>query len=258
VSTFLFDKIVFGPVKSRRLGISLGINLLPTNRKLCNFDCVYCECGLNITNDIKSKLPAREEVSDALKKKLQEMQAGNQLPDVITYAGNGEPTIHPQFDLIIEDTIQIRNQFCPNAKISVLSNATMLHSSKVVNALKKVDQNILKLDSGLNSSIVQINRPSKFVGTQNLIDQLKQFEGNLIIQTLFTRGTINNTYIDNTTPENIDLWCKAIISIRPQKVMIYTIDRDTPFEGLKKVSLQELQTIAKKINELGIDTQVSG
>lgn len=259
MATFLFDKIVFGPVKSRRLGVSLGINLLPLHRKVCNFDCVYCECGLNTPDtNVNEKLPTREMVSSALRQKLEEMKANGQAPDVITFAGNGEPTIHPQFAGIIDDTIVLRDTYFTKAKISVLSNATMLHKQDVVEALLKADQSILKLDSGLESSINQINQPAKTVSVGKLIDQFQQFKGKLIIQSLFTRGTIGNNKIDNTTEADINAWIGSLKQIQPEMVMIYTIERDTPYEGLRKVPVEELKAIAKLVNAIGINTQVNG
>lgn len=259
MATFLFDKIVFGPVKSRRLGVSLGINLLPLHRKVCNFDCVYCECGLNtLGTSVDEKLPTREMVSSALRQKLDEMKVNGQAPDVITFAGNGEPTIHPQFAGIIDDTIAMRDLYFPKAKISVLSNATMLHKQDIVKALLKADQSILKLDSGLESSINQINKPAKSLSVSKLIDQFQQFKGKLIIQSLFTRGTIGNNKIDNTTEADINAWIESLKQIQPEMVMIYTIERDTPYEGLRKVPVDELKAIAKLVNAIGINTQVNG
>jgi len=257
MSTFLFDKIVFGPVKSRRLGVSLGINLLPVDRKLCNFDCVYCECGLNIKGSSNSPLPLRKEVYEALELKLSEMQQSGETPDVITFAGNGEPTMHPDFDAIIQDTIDLRNKFFPQSQISVLSNSTMLHKPSVVEALKKVDQNILKLDSGLLSTIIKLNKPTGNYDLGKIIAQLKEFQGNLIIQTMFTRGEVDGTMIDNTLEEDVCSWQKTIETIKPKMVMIYTIDRDTPFDGLKKIPKSELESIAQRIKLLGIVIQVS-
>jgi len=257
MSTFLFDKIVFGPVKSRRLGVSLGINLLPVDRKLCNFDCVYCECGLNIKGNSNSPLPLRKEVYEALELKLSEMQQSGETPDVITFAGNGEPTIHPDFDVIIQDSIDLRNKYFPRSLISVLSNSTMLHKPSVVDALKKVDQNILKLDSGLLSTIIKLNKPTGNYDLGKIIAQLQEFQGNLIIQTMFTRGEVDGTMIDNTLEEDVCSWQKTIETIKPKMVMIYTIDRDTPFDGLKKIPKSELESIAQRIKSLGIDIQVS-
>lgn len=257
--TFLFDKIVFGPVKSRRLGVSLGINLLPISRKLCNFDCVYCECGLNSsTPNDHSPLPTRKEVFEALNAKLAEMKQSGEEPDVITFAGNGEPTMHPQFADVIEDTIVLRNKYFPSTSISVLSNSTMLHKSSVMEALQKVDQNIMKLDSGLLSTIESINKPVGNYDLEKITAQLQRFNGKLIVQSMFTRGNLSGKPIDNTSESDLAAWEKIIRTIHPRKVMIYTIDRDTPFEGLQKVSKEELVTIGKRIELLGIEVQVSG
>ena len=257
MSTFLFDHVVFGPVKSRRLGVSLGINLLPIDRKLCNFDCVYCECGLNTKGENNSPLPTRKEVFEALELKLSQMQQSGETPDVITFAGNGEPTMHPDFPAIVQDTIALRNTYFSSAKISVLSNSTMIHKASVVEALKKVDQNILKLDSGLLSTIQKLNKPTGKYNLEKTILQLKEFGDNLIIQTMFTRGEVNGLLIDNTSEDDLSAWQKAIETIQPKMVMIYTIDRDTPFLGLKKISKDEMNEIAKRIKLLGINVQIS-
>lgn len=260
MATFLFDEIIFGPVKSRRLGISLGINLLPTNRKICNFNCIYCECGWTRQSD-KSPgvLPLREEVYNALDHKLAEMKAINQKPDVITYAGNGEPTLHPDFPGIIDDSISLRNKYFPSARIAVLSNATTIRDQSVKAALLKVDQNILKLDSAFDTTICIHNQPSSGIKAEELISSLAGFDGKLIIQTLFLRGKYKNQLIDNTTPEEVDAWLKALDKIRPSEVMIYTISRDTPPEGgeLHKVPAPQLREIASKVEKLGIKTQIS-
>jgi wyosine [tRNA(Phe)-imidazoG37] synthetase (radical SAM superfamily) len=258
MSTFLFDKIVFGPVKSRRLGVSLGINLLPTGCKVCNFNCIYCECGLNTTEEIKNhKLPSRYEVYEALEQKLQEMKNNSESPDVITFAGNGEPTIHPAFASIIDDTIELRNRYFPEAQISVLSNSTMIHNNNVVAALQKIDQNILKIDSAIPSTIHDMNQPTgKFI-LNELIEHLKSFNGRLIIQTLFTRGQHNGRIVDNTTELELTAWAAVIKEVTPQKVMIYTIERNTPVSGLQKISADDLNKIAERIKPLGIEVQVS-
>lgn len=259
MSTFLFDKIVFGPVNSRRLGVSLGINLLPIHKKVCNFDCVYCECGLNTAGaEISDKLPAREMVYDALCEKLEAMKANNEAPDVITFAGNGEPTMHPQFAEIIDDTILLRDSYFPAAKISVLSNASMLHKKEILDALLRADQSLLKLDSGLESTIHSINQPVRSIPVDKLVQQFLQLKGKLIIQSLFTRGNVNNQYIDNTTEADLEAWLVCLKQIKPEMVMIYTIDRDTPYEGMQKVKVDELNAIAKRVNALGIKTQVNG
>jgi len=260
MSTFLFNEIIFGPVKSRRLGVSLGINLLPAERKICNFNCIYCECGwTGDSGKNLSNLPSRREVYKALESKLLLMKEKKQHPDVITYAGNGEPTLHPEFPGIIDDSIELRNKYFPDARIAVLSNATAIRNPEVREALLKVDQNILKFDSACDNTIQRHNQPARKIIAAELIKELKGFNGRLIVQTLFLRGYYKGSVIDNTTPEELGGWLKAIDEIRPAEVMIYTISRDTPEGGqLEKIPLFELQAIAKMVNVLGIKTQVSG
>lgn len=260
MATFLFDEIIFGPVRSRRLGVSLGINLLPTKRKICNFNCIYCECGW--TRDIEkavSHLPGREEVYNALDSKLSKLIKKNIIPDVITYAGNGEPTLHPDFPGIIDDSIILRDKYFKKTRIAVLSNATTISNPLIKNALLKVDQNILKLDSAFDSTIKIHNQPRVNVNVEELINNLIGFDGKLIIQTLFLRGIHNGKVVDNTTQVEIREWLKAIERIKPSEVMIYTISRDTPEDArLKKVPLNELKEIAALVESIGIRTQVSG
>jgi wyosine [tRNA(Phe)-imidazoG37] synthetase (radical SAM superfamily) len=260
MTTFLFDEIIFGPVKSRRLGVSLGINLLPVKNKICNFNCIYCECGW--TKDLEtavSHLPGRQEVNEALDKKLSEMKDNGLVPDVITFAGNGEPTLHPNFAGIIDDSIILRDKYFPEAKIAVLSNATTITKPSVKAALLKADKNILKLDSAFDSTVGLLNQPRVKINVNELINNLAAFKGKLIIQTLFIRGIYNDKVIDNTTPEEITAWLKAIERIKPREVMIYTISRDTPEGGqLNKVPVKELRGIAALVESLGIKTQVSG
>ena len=248
MATFLFDKTIFGPVLSRRLGVSLGVNLLPNDTKVCTFDCIYCECGWNPKVAlIKPKLPTRVEVRQKLELKLKELIQFNQQPDVITFAGNGEPTIHPEFGFIIDDTLELRDKYCPNARVAVLSNATMLHKSTVVNALKKIDDNILKLDAGSLDFINTVNLPNKTMDIDQLVRQLQKFEGKLIVQTMFLKGEHNGVKFDNTTPKEVELWMEQLAKIKPEKVMIYSIARDTPSNQLIKVEQKELNDIAAKI-----------
>ena len=259
MATFLFDKIIFGPVKSRRLGVSLGINLLPATKKICNFNCIYCECGW--TPGIKGEpgsLPSRQDVYNALDNKLRLMKENDMPPDVITFAGNGEPTLHPEFTGIIDDTIELRNKYFPGTKIAVLSNSTTINQPAIREALLKVDQNILKLDSGFDLTVRIHNQPKVNVKVEELIENLKKFNGQLIVQTLFLKGSYDGKTIDNTTPEEIEAWLKAIEMIKPSEVMIYTISRDTPVGGvLQKVKPSELKRIAEMVNKMGIKTQVS-
>lgn len=259
MGVFLFDKIIFGPVKSRRLGVSLGINLLPVDEKFCNFNCIYCECGWS--KEIKEQnivFHDAELVVETLEMKLDEMKLNNEPLDVITYAGNGEPTLHPKFDFIIEETIRLRNEFFPKAKIAVLSNATTLHNAKKVAALKLIDQNILKLDSAFIETINLLNAPQGKYDLNKLIKQFISFEGNLIIQTMFVKGTYNQQTVDNSTDLEVNAWLQLIEKVKPKQVMIYTIARDTPVDTLEKVSMERLNEIAEKVKALGIDVQVSG
>ena len=258
MSTILFDKIVFGPVHSRRLGVSLGINLLPVDGKVCSFDCIYCECGLNRDGRTGSKLPTRECVKKELEETLLSMAATGKAPDVITFAGNGEPTLHPDFEGIIDDTICLRNKFFPKAKIAVLSNATMLHKREVFNALLQVDDAILKLDSISDRRIRQINAPnSPSFCSKELVEQLSRFNGKAIIQTMFLKGNLQGESVDNTTDEEIKGWIDALKVIQPRQVMIYTIDRETPVKNLQKVTKEELEVIAEYARIQGFEVSVS-
>lgn len=258
MSTFLFDQIIFGPVKSRRLGISLGVNLLPTDSKVCSFDCIYCECGWTPRERVcKVTLPSREEVANRLEVQLSKMLEKRELPDVITFAGNGEPTLHPDFAAIIDDTISLRNQYAPDCRIAVLSNATMIQKESVFNALLKVDDNILKLDSAIPETVELLDCPMGHFNLNEVIEQLIRFGESASIQTLFVRGEYNGVKIDNTTPEELDAWLEALKRIKPAQVMIYTIARDTAAQGLEKISLDELNRIAERVREAGFEVQVS-
>ena len=258
MSTILFNQIVFGPVKSRRLGVSLGINLLPVDGKLCSFDCIYCECGLNAQGKGNGIIPSREEVKSALEKKLMEMKSEHAPLDVITFAGNGEPTLHSDFSAVIDDTIELRDKYFPETKISVLSNASMIHKPEVFQALLKIDNNILKLDSIKDEYVYNVDRPQNTAFTVGkLIENLKKFEGRLIIQTMFIKGMYNSINVDNTSDEHIAEFIDALRKINPQLIMIYTIARETPVKGIEKVSEEELNRIAEKIREAGVKVSVS-
>ncbi len=259
MSTFLFDQIIFGPVKSRRLGVSLGINLLPTDSKVCSFNCIYCECGWTPRQrEKKAELPSRTVVAQKLEEKLLAMKSAGKLPDVITFAGNGEPTLHPEFAGIIDDTVQLRNAIAPGCKIAVLSNSSMIGNESVFQALLKVDDNILKLDSAIPETVMALDCPAGKFDIGQTISQLTRFGQHAIIQTMFIRGTFKDRLIDNTTEKELDAWLEAIGRIRPRQVMIYSIARDTPAEGLVKVPLKDLNRIADMVRKTGIDVQVSG
>lgn len=255
--TIIYPSPIFGPIKSRRLGVSLGINLLPHDGKVCTFDCLYCECGFNADRRSKSPLPTREDVVVALEKKLQEMSQNGALPDVLTFAGNGEPTIHPHFEEIIDDTIALRNKYCPKAKVSVLTNATLITRKKVFDALSKVDNNILKLDTVDTNYIMDVDRPVGSYDLAAIVERMKAFKGKAIIQTMFLKGTIGDKNLDNTGDKYVMPWLEIIKEISPREVMIYTIDRETPQKGLQKATKEELDRIVLLLTDAGIKASAS-
>lgn len=257
MSGILFDEIVFGPVKSRRFGVSLGINLLPLHGKMCSFNCVYCECGLNEDHKKeKNKLFTAEEINTSLRNRFVALNSGGLIPDNITFAGNGEPTLHPDFENIIENAIRLRNEFFPKAKITVLSNATRLDRPAVKRALLKIDNNVLKLDAGTDATFQSINRPTHPLTLAQVVENLKGFGGNLTIQTMLVRGEVDGKTVDNTTEEELTLWLQHIESIKPKLVMLYPIDRQTPYNTLEKVPKAEFQSLAKRIEAIGIKVEV--
>ena len=257
MSTIIYPSPIFGPVHSRRLGISLGINLLPADGKVCSFDCIYCECGFNEDHRPSLPLPTREEVAQKLEAKLQQMVSDGQLPDVLTFAGNGEPTCHPHFAEIIADTIRLRNQYCPKAKVSVLSNSTMIHRPQVHDALMQVDNNILKLDTVDPAYINKVDHPNGTYDVHLIIDRLKAFQGHVIIQTMFMRGECQGESVDNTGDAYVNPWLEAVKAIAPQQVMIYTIDRETPTQGLLKATHEQLDQIRDRVIAAGIPCTAS-
>lgn len=256
--TSLFHDIIFGPVRSRRLGLSLGVNLLPSESKLCSFDCIYCECGWNAEHPGPRRFNDREQMRTRLEAVLRRMIADNTPPDVITFAGNGEPTLHPDFERIIDDTLALRDALCPAARVSVLSNATQLHRDDVRRALLRVDNNILKLDSAFDETVRRMNNPQNpAYSVRGIVEQMKRFEGRMILQTMFLRGICNGIPVDNTTEEEIAAWLRLVGEIRPRQVMVYSLDRDTPCPTLEKVPHEELQTIGARVEALGIPCSVA-
>ena len=257
----LFGQIVYGPIHSRRLGTSLGMELMPLEHKLCTFNCVYCECGWNEPVS-HPKLPTREEVKEALEKKLQEMAnekcENGKCPDVITFSGNGEPTLHPDFLGIIEDTCALRDQYCPNAKVSVLSNSTQLGRPDVVQALRLCDNRILKLDAGTDTMMRRIDLPvNPSLTVETIIAWLLQFDGDFTLQTCFLRGEHKGEIIDNTTPEELEAWYQAVDRLHPKQIMIYVIDRKTPEEHLSKIPREEMERIAAPLIAKGYNVSIS-
>ncbi|HCC87691.1 MAG TPA: radical SAM protein [Prevotella sp.] len=263
MSTVIYPSPIYGPVHSRRLGISLGINLMPDDGKICTFDCLYCECGFNVDRRTRSHYPTREVVAEALEKQLVKMHNDKEHPDVLTFAGNGEPTGNPHFPEIIDDTVRLRDKWCPGAKISVLSNSTFIYREDVRKALMKVDNNILKLDTVNVDYIRKVDRPTQPTYDVNkIIDYMKRFNGHIIIQTMFMKGDTYNSNgekvsVDNTGDRYVEPWLEAVNSIAPQEVMVYTIDRETPDHDLRKASHEELDSIRDRVMDLGIPCTAS-
>ena len=258
MSTIIYPSPIFGPIHSRRLGVSLGINLQPADGKICTFDCIYCECGFNADHRPTLPRPTREEVAAALEAKLREMAEKGPKPDVLTFAGNGEPTAHPHFAEIIDDTIRLRDKYCPMAKVSVLSNSTMLHRKQVHEALMRVDNNILKLDTVSMEYIRKVDRPQQpSYDVEDIIGSLKAFNGHVIIQTMFMKGMSKGEDVSNVKEEYIRPWLDAVERIRPMEVMVYTIDRETPDHDLRKATPEELDRIAERVQLLGFPVSVS-
>ncbi len=255
--TALYTDIIYGPVHSRRLGLSLGVNLLPLHSKICSFDCVYCECGWNGEHRGEHRFNSREDVREALAAQLRKMADEGGLPDVITFAGNGEPTMHPDFEGIIDDTIALRDELSPATKVSVLSNATQLGRADVRRALAKVDNNILKLDSAFDETVRIMNNPCGHYSVAEVVAGMKVFGGELIVQTMFLRGEYDGCRIDNTTDREVGVWLSLVREIAPKQVMVYSIARDTPCRTLEKVSHEELAAIAARVEALGIKCSVA-
>lgn len=257
--TILFHSTVFGPIRSRRLGVSLGINLSPSDGKVCSFDCIYCEAGYNSQGTGKAGLPTREKVARDLRAKLSAMKAAGDPLDVITFSGNGEPTMNPDFPGIISDVIALRDEFYPEAKVSVLTNSTRIFSPETAEALKRVDNNILKLDSAVEDTMRLIDQPvsAKFT-VESVVEALRQFAGTGIIQTMMLRGEHGGRRVDNTTEEEIAALTEAYRRIRPREIMIYSLDRSTPEEKLVKIEKEELSRIGERIGrETGIPVKVN-
>lgn len=255
--TIIYPSPIFGPIHSRRLGVSLGINLLPSDGKCCSFDCIYCECGLNKDFVPKKKMPTREEVREALEAQLQKMQAEGPAPDVFTFAGNGEPTLHPHFPEIIDDTLALRDKYFPDAKVSVLTNATQIIRPSVFQALCKVDNNICKLDTISPDYISLIDQPHKGYDINRIIGKLIDFGPRCIIQTMFMNGEHDGKSVCNVTDSFVAPWLDALKQISPREVMIYTIDRETPVSGLEKATHEQLDSIADRVRQLGFVCKVA-
>lgn len=249
-----FDDIVFGPIVSRRLGSSLGVNLLPTKGKLCNFDCVYCECGWN-KDGISDKLfPSLADIEAALEKKMSKAISDGLHIDSVTFSGNGEPTVHPDFPAVIDVTLRLRDKYFPQAKVSVLSNATMIGRRAVFEALRRVDNPILKIDASSDELIQQINKPMGRYVLAEVVRDLKRFDGNFILQTMF----LKSPDFDTTTPEAIQAWIEIVREIRPREIMVYTIDRETPDKRLEKYTVEQMTGFVQPLLDDGFKIQIRG
>lgn len=259
MQTVLFHDTIFGPIHSRRLGTSLGINLMPNDGKICSFDCLYCEAGFNAQGAGKSGLPPREDVRRKLEDKLAAMARAGDPLDVITFSGNGEPTLHPDFAGIIDDTIELRDKYFPSVQISVLSNATRIGRPEIDRALRLIDNNILKLDSAVPETVALLDRPNDpGFDIARVIDRIADFGSNAIVQTMLTAGEHRGRLVDNTTDEEVDALIKAYLQIQPREIMIYTIDRQTPEKSLRHIAPQTMQRIAERIqHETGIPVQLT-
>ena len=248
------EEVVFGPIHSRRLGSSLGINLLPEKGKICTFDCIYCECGWNKDGHSDTKLPTAEKVRNALETKLKQCQTVHAPIDSITFSGDGEPTINPEFPQIIDDTIALRDKYYPQSKITVLSNATMVHKPEVFNALRKVDNPTMKIDAPTNELIEKINHPAPGYDIHRVIEALKLFNGDFILQTMF----LKSKDFDSSSPEVLNGWMDIVCLLKPREIMVYTIDRPTPEEDLQKFTVYEMRSLVQPLIDEGFVIQIKG
>lgn len=257
MSGFLFEQVIFGPIKSRRLGISLGLNLLPENEKHCTFNCLYCECGWTTPKNKRClSFPPRDIIKSELEKRLKAISDKGSFIDAITYAGNGEPTIHPEFTGIMNDTVELRDSYFPDAKIVVLSNGTMTGNEDIRNALLKADINQLKLDAGTEETFQKLNNPIIKITLNEIIENYKKFNGNFTVQTLFTKANFKNKTIDNTHPDEVQAWLEKLKILKPNLVIIYPIAREAPLSEVEKIPPEVLQEIGKKVEEAGFEVEI--
>ncbi len=249
-----FDDIVFGPIFSRRLGSSLGVNILPSKGKLCNFDCVYCECGWNKDGIAERRFPTFHEVEQALEEKMSKAAAEGVPVDSITFSGNGEPTMHPEFSRIIDVTLRCRDRYYPDAKVSVLSNATLIGRKEVADALKRVDNPILKIDASSDELIRKMNRPVGTYRLEDVVEAMMGFEGGFVLQTMF----LKSPQFDTAGEEALEAWRELVRKLRPREVMVYTIDRETPDKSLEKYTVEEMTAFVQPLVDEGFKVQVRG
>ncbi len=249
-----FDDIVFGPIFSRRLGSSLGVNILPSKGKLCNFDCVYCECGWNADGVSDKKYPSLSDVASALEVKLAELSKAGAAVDSITFSGNGEPTMNPDFAAIVDVTLQLRDRFYPAAKVSVLSNATLAWRDDIFSALARIDNPIMKIDAGTDVLVTAVNKPVGKYSVDKVVESLRRFDGNFVLQTMFVRSK----EFDTTALEALSRWMDIVRELSPREIMIYTIDRETPDKTLQKYSVEEMTSFVQPLLDEGFKIQIKG
>ena len=248
------EETVFGPIHSRRLGSSLGINLLPRRGKVCTFDCIYCECGWNADGRGDQVLPTAAEVRSALEDKLAECLLDGTPIDSITFSGDGEPTLNPEFPRIIDDTLRLRDAYYPGAKVSVLSNASRVHVPEIAAALARVDNPILKIDAPTDELIARIDRPAPGYRLERVLEALRGFHGNFVLQTMFLRSPD----FDSSSPEVLEGWMDIVRELRPRKVRVYTIDRPTPAQGLEKFTVAQMRALVQPLIDEGFDIDIKG
>ena len=249
-----FDDIVFGPIFSRRLGSSLGVNLLPSKGKLCNFDCIYCECGWNKDGAGDRNFPLLADIESALETKMSALAAEGGKVDSITFSGNGEPTMHPDFPEVIDITLRLRDRFFPDAKVSVLSNATLIGRKAVADALMRVDNPILKLDASTDELVRKINKPVGTYRLDEVVGNMKLFQGRFVLQTMFLKSPDFNT----AEAEALVRWMDIVREVGPREIMVYTIDRETPDKSLEKYTVDEMRELVRPLIEEGYDIQIRG
>ena len=249
-----FDEIVFGPIFSRRLGSSLGVNLLPSKGKLCNFDCVYCECGWNKDGRGDAVFPKLSDIEAALEEKMSRASEDGVRIDSVTFSGNGEPTMHPDFAAVIDVTLRMRDRYFPDAKVSVLSNATMIGRTDVMEALMRVDNPILKIDASSDELIGRINKPVGRYRLDDVVENLRKFEGRFVLQTMFLRSP----EFDTASPEALGRWMDIVRELKPREIMVYTIDRETPDKSLGKYTVEEMKGFVRPLIDEGYNIQIRG
>jgi wyosine [tRNA(Phe)-imidazoG37] synthetase (radical SAM superfamily) len=234
--------IVYGPILSRRLGRSLGINLLPLNRKVCSFDCIYCQYGSENVTESRERgvpFPTVSEVLTCVESALRKPRT----IDYLTFSGNGEPTLHPEFPDIVKGVLSLRNDLRPQAKLAILSNSSQVNDPEILSALQLLDVPMMKLDAGDEKTFEAINRQAKTVEFAELVNGLKRIK-NLVIQSLLIDGVISNT-----SGDAFDAWVETLVDLQPCEIHIYSIDRPTPVSGILAVNADRLEKIACELQK---------